>query len=85
MIKPLGFLEFLQIESQARLVLTDSGGVQEETCILNVPCVTLRESTRRRPSIQERTLLQVLTRPPSSMLQGDSCTIPLMEEPVWRW
>ncbi len=51
MIKPLGFLEFLQIESQARLVLTDSGGVQEETCILNVPCVTLRESTERPETV----------------------------------
>ncbi len=45
--KPLGFLEFLQLENKARLVLTDSGGVQEETCILKVPCVTIRDSTER--------------------------------------
>lgn len=45
--EPLDFLGFLQLESQARLVLTDSGGVQEETCILGVPCVTLRDSTER--------------------------------------
>ena len=51
MIKPLGFLEFLQIESQARLALTDSGGVQEETCILNVPCVTIRDSTERPETV----------------------------------
>ncbi|HQC92110.1 MAG TPA: UDP-N-acetylglucosamine 2-epimerase (non-hydrolyzing), partial [Candidatus Methanoculleus thermohydrogenotrophicum] len=38
--KPFGFLEFLQLESQAKLVLTDSGGVQEETCVLGVPCAT---------------------------------------------
>ena len=47
MIKPQGFLEFLQLESNARLALTDSGGVQEETCILKVPCVTIRQSTER--------------------------------------
>ena len=47
MIKPLGFMEFLQLESHARLALTDSGGVQEETCILNVPCVTIQEFHRK--------------------------------------
>ena len=47
LIEPLGFLEFLQLEANAKLVLTDSGGVQEETCILRVPCVTLRDNTER--------------------------------------
>lgn len=51
LIKPLGFLEFLQVESQARLVFTDSGGVQEETCILNTPCVTIRDSTERPETV----------------------------------
>ena len=51
MIKPLGFLEFLQLESNARLALTDSGGVQEETCILKVPCVTIRDSTERPETV----------------------------------
>lgn len=51
MIKPLGFLEFLQLESHARLALTDSGGVQEETCIVNVPCVTIRDSTERPETV----------------------------------
>ncbi len=45
--KPLGFLEFLQLESQAKVVLTDSGGVQEEACILGVPCATMRYDTER--------------------------------------
>jgi UDP-N-acetylglucosamine 2-epimerase (non-hydrolysing) len=51
LIEPLGFLEFLQLEANAELVLTDSGGVQEETCILKVPCVTLRDNTERPETI----------------------------------
>ncbi len=51
-MNPVGFLEFLQLESTARLVLTDSGGVQEETCILGVPCVTLRKNTERPETIE---------------------------------
>ena len=50
-IEPLGFLEFLQLEANARLALTDSGGVQEETCILGVPCVTLRDNTERPETV----------------------------------
>jgi len=51
-IRPLGFLEFLQLESHARLALTDSGGVQEEACILDVPCVTIRDSTERPETVE---------------------------------
>ncbi len=52
MIEPVSFLDFLQLESNACLVLTDSGGVQEETCILGVPCVTLRDNTERPETIE---------------------------------
>ena len=52
LIEPLGFLKFLQLEANAKLVFTDSGGVQEETCILKVPCVTLRENTERPETLE---------------------------------
>ena len=52
LVEPEDFLNFLQLESNARLVLTDSGGVQEETCILRVPCVTLRDNTERPETIE---------------------------------
>ena len=52
LIDPLGCLEFLQLQSNARLVLTDSGGIQEESCALKVPCVTVRDSTERPETIK---------------------------------
>lgn len=52
LIEPLDFLAFLQLEANARLVFTDSGGVQEETCILGVPCVTLRDNTERPETLE---------------------------------
>jgi UDP-N-acetylglucosamine 2-epimerase (non-hydrolysing) len=51
-VEPLDYLTFLKLESKASLVLTDSGGVQEEACILGVPCVTLRENTERPETVQ---------------------------------
>ena len=60
---PLGYLEFLRLTSEARLVLTDSGGIQEETTILGVPCLTLRENTERPITITEGTNRLVGTDP----------------------
>lgn len=51
-IEPVGYLDFLQLEANARLVLTDSGGVQEETCVLGTPCVTLRDNTERPETVK---------------------------------
>jgi UDP-N-acetylglucosamine 2-epimerase (non-hydrolysing) len=50
-LPPLGYIEFLGLHDRASLVLTDSGGLQEEACALRVPCVTLRDSTERPESI----------------------------------
>jgi len=47
LLDPLGYLDFLKLQASARIVLTDSGGIQEETTVLKVPCLTLRENTER--------------------------------------
>jgi len=52
LIEPVDFLSFLQLEDNAILVLTDSGGVQEEACVLGVPCVTLRDNTERPETVE---------------------------------
>jgi UDP-N-acetylglucosamine 2-epimerase (non-hydrolysing) len=54
-IEPLGYLDFMNLVSNAHVVLTDSGGIQEETTILGVPCLTLRENTERPITITEGT------------------------------
>jgi UDP-N-acetylglucosamine 2-epimerase (non-hydrolysing) len=55
LVEPLGYLEFLSLTSDARLVLTDSGGLQEESTALGVPCLTLRENTERPVTVAEGT------------------------------
>jgi len=51
-IEPVGFSDFLVLEKNAKLIFTDSGGVQEEACILRVPCVTMRNNTERPETIK---------------------------------
>lgn len=57
--EPLGYLEFLKLEMDAQFVMTDSGGVQEETTVLGVPCLTLRNTTERPITIAKGTNLLV--------------------------
>lgn len=52
LIDPLGYLDFLGLYSRARLVMTDSGGLQEETTVLGIPCLTLRENTERPITVE---------------------------------
>jgi len=58
-VAPLGYLEFLNLMSNARVVLTDSGGLQEETTILEIPCLTLRQNTERPVTIDFGTNIMV--------------------------
>jgi len=51
-LEPMGYLQFLLLIKNSRIVLTDSGGIQEESCILKVPCVTLRENTERPETLE---------------------------------
>jgi UDP-N-acetylglucosamine 2-epimerase (non-hydrolysing) len=54
-VDPLGYLDFLCLMNSAGVVLTDSGGIQEETTVLGVPCVTLRENTERPETVTQGT------------------------------
>ncbi len=54
-VDPLGYLDFMRLLSKARVVLTDSGGIQEETTVLGVPCLTLRNNTERPITIDQGT------------------------------
>jgi UDP-N-acetylglucosamine 2-epimerase (non-hydrolysing) len=63
LIQPADFFSFLQLEEHARIVLTDSGGVQEETCILETPCVTLRDNTERPETLESGSNILAGTNP----------------------
>ena len=63
LIEPLGYLDFMRLYSGARLVLTDSGGLQEETTVLGIPCLTLRDNTERPITIEMGTNRLVGTDP----------------------
>ena len=86
LMPPFDFLSFLQLESNAKLVLTDSGGVQEESCILGVPCVTLRDSTERPETLEVgsntlsgRNLEEILESAESMINRGNSWINPFGE------
>jgi UDP-N-acetylglucosamine 2-epimerase (non-hydrolysing) len=61
LLQPLGYRETLRLNMGARLVLTDSGGLQEECCVLGTPCITLRENTERPATLRERGGTSILT------------------------
>jgi UDP-N-acetylglucosamine 2-epimerase (non-hydrolysing) len=55
LIDPLGYLDFVAVMKHARLVVTDSGGIQEETTCLGIPCVTVRDNTERPVTVEHGT------------------------------
>ncbi len=67
--EPMGYLDFVQLESQARFVMTDSGGVQEETTVLGVPCLTLRPHTERPVTITQGTN-RIIGSDPKAMVEA---------------
>ncbi len=75
--KPLGFFEFFHLQKNALLVLTDSGGVQEESCILKVPCVTLRDSTERPETLDIGSNILAGTNPDNIL----KCTEMMLSKP----
>ena len=68
-VDPLGYLEFLALEREASVVITDSGGVQEETTFLGVPCLTMRANTERPITVTQGT--NVLLGQDASRLEGE--------------
>jgi len=68
-IDPLGYLDFLKLMSSAKIVLTDSGGIQEETTFLKIPCLTLRENTER-PITAETGSNQIVGTNPAKIIEG---------------
>jgi UDP-N-acetylglucosamine 2-epimerase (non-hydrolysing) len=63
LVEPFGYLDFMRLYSGARLVFTDSGGLQEETTALSIPCLTLRENTERPITISMGTNILVGVNP----------------------
>jgi UDP-N-acetylglucosamine 2-epimerase (non-hydrolysing) len=77
MTEPLGYLDFLKLLAHARLVLTDSGGLQEETTVLGVPCLTLRNNTERPVTVTQGTNVLVGLDPERIV----SCALRALAEP----
>jgi len=84
---PLGYLEFMGLMANAALVLTDSGGIQEETTILGVPCLTLRNNTERPITITEGTNKLVGTDPVRIVKESEKVLAKVRKEWTsgWGW
>jgi UDP-N-acetylglucosamine 2-epimerase (non-hydrolysing) len=72
-MEPVGYLDFLRLMERSRFVLTDSGGIQEETTILGIPCITLRENTERPVTMTEGTNVLVGTDREKIVDEGLKC------------
>jgi len=86
LVDPLGYLDFVGLMERARVVLTDSGGVQEETTILGVPCLTLRENTERPVTITHGTNRLVGTDPAAlaaAWTAVKASSAPAEHPPLW--
>ena len=87
LVAPVGYLEFLALERAAALVITDSGGVQEETTYLGVPCLTVRQNTERPVTITEGTNQLIGTDPKkllgAAMAQLSSAKKPAQIPELW--
>jgi UDP-N-acetylglucosamine 2-epimerase (non-hydrolysing) len=86
LIDPQGYLDFIGLVERARVVLTDSGGIQEETTILGVPCLTLRENTERPITITHGTNQLVGTDPrriAAAWARAKSATAAPKAPPLW--
>lgn len=88
LIEPLGYLEFLRLVSNSRLVLTDSGGLQEETTVLGIPCLTLRENTERPITVEQGTN-KIVGANPRRIIEGATAALsvplsaPKRIPPLW--
>lgn len=88
LIDPLGYLDFLNLYSNARFVLTDSGGIQEETTALGIPCLTLRENTERPITVEMGTNVVVGTDTQkivaeANAILGSSAVREMRQPPLW--
>jgi len=80
-INPQDYLAFLFLQKNSKLVMTDSGGVQEESCILKVPCVTLRDSTERPETVEVGSNIVAGTKPKKII---SSVKIMIDRKPSWK-
>src|SRR5205807_2693179 len=89
LVEPLGYVDFLALIAEARLVLTDSGGLQEETTALGVPCLTLRENTERPVTVEMGTNQLVGTGPARAVSAAGEVLAgrrrPGRIPALWRW
>ncbi|MDI6715798.1 MAG: UDP-N-acetylglucosamine 2-epimerase (non-hydrolyzing) [Actinomycetota bacterium] len=80
LIEPVGYLDFILLIKYASVIVTDSGGVQEESCILNVPCVTIRDNTERQETVQVGSNIIAGTNPEKIL---DAINISLEKQRNW--